>query len=173
MLADPNLVFAAYTPALIGLAGVAVGGIATGGREFFFLVRRESGEKRSAARLVDADLKHARAVIQYCLGSSRRFTAERAKELELPAWEHGRGVLSTVLTRTGWAIVQDGVEQVNAFRRLLEEQDEKADLGDRAKKAAEDASADIDKARDALEPHLESHESIEKLVARVRRTRHR
>lgn len=152
MRLDPILALAAYGDALIAFVGVVVGGIISGGSQLFFMRRREVGERCSAARLVDADLGRARAVIQHCLGPPTRFAHERASELELAAWEHGRGVLAVGLPLKAWTAVQDGVGVVDAFRRGLEDSEREVVLN----RLAEDASAGIDAARRELEPHLKS-----------------
>src|SRR4029079_10260564 len=96
------LALAAYVSAILALAGVVIGGIVTGGVQFVFTRRQESGEKRSAARLVDADLGRARDVIQRCLGPPPRFVPEWADELALEAWENERAVLAIALSGRAW-----------------------------------------------------------------------
>jgi len=149
------LALAAYVSAILALAGVVIGGIVTGGVQFVFTRRQESGEKRSAARLVDADLGRARDVIQRCLGPPPRFVPEWADELALEAWENERAVLAIALSGRAWGAVRDAVDAVDAFRRRLADAQE-AQNPVRLRKLAEDASSGIDLAREELAPHVQS-----------------
>ena len=155
MLPHPVLALADYVPAVIAFVGVVVGGIVTGGVQFVFTRHQESGEKRSAARLVDADLGRARDVIQRCLGPPPRFVPEWADELALEAWENKRAVLAIALSGRAWSAVRDAVDTVDAFRRRLGDAQE-AQNPVRLRKLAEDASSRIDLARQELAPHVQS-----------------
>ena len=139
----PVLALADYVPAVIAFVGVVVGGIVGGGVQFVFTRRHETGQRRSAARLVDADLGRARDVIQRCLGPPPRFVPEWAQELDLTSWEKERGVLAVALSGSAWTAVRDAVDAVDAFRRRLSDQQE-AQNQIRLRKVAEDASAGID-----------------------------
>jgi hypothetical protein len=141
---------AAYVPALLGLAGVVIGGVVSGGTQFYFARRRERGEFRSAVRLVSTDLEGARQVAQHCLGPPRRFAPERAGELDLAAWEGGRGVLALNLEPPAWRAVGEAVTAVEEFRRLLHDapgEDERLEAHARS------VSGRVDTARTALDRH--------------------
>lgn len=151
----PVLALADYVPAVIAFVGVVVGGIVGGGVQFVFTRRQETGQRRSAARLVDADLGRARDVIQRCLGPPPRFMPDWARELDLGAWEKERGVLAVALSGGAWTAVRDAVDAVDAFRRRLADHQEAQDPV-RLRKVAETASAAIDVARRELAPHVQS-----------------
>jgi hypothetical protein len=153
------LALAAYVSAILALTGVVIGGIVTGGVQFVFTRRQESGEKRSAARLVDADLGRARDVIQRCLGPPPRFVPEWSDELALEAWENERAVLAIALSGRAWSAVRDAVDAVDAFRRRLSDAQE-AQNPVKLRKLAEDASSGIDLAREELAPHVQAQPSV-------------
>jgi hypothetical protein len=144
---------AAWVSGVLTLAGVVVGSIVSGGVQFYFARRHEKGGNRAAARLVDADLGRARAVIQQLLRPPPQFGSERAGEFELPAWEQQRGVLAVELSRPAWTAVRDGVAAVETFRRRLGDNEEERD-DEELRKLAVAASAGIDEARKRLEPYL-------------------
>ena len=151
-----------FGPALIGLAGVAVGGLLSGGIQYFFTRRREFNEKRMAMRLVDADLARARAVILHCLGPPPHFGPERAVKLELSAWNERRGVLALRLSDPEWVAVREGVSSIDEFRWLLEDGDQPMNDAEKEKRdvklrnLAGKAPAAIEAACNTLRPDRQS-----------------
>jgi hypothetical protein len=107
--------------ALVGFVGVVVGGLINWAAQRAAARHRDRGETLSAARLVDADLAHALAIIEGAFGPPQRFSPALAAKLETPAWAARQGALALGLDRNQWDEVRDAFASIAVLRLALEE----------------------------------------------------
>ncbi len=106
--------------ALVGFLGVVVGAAMNILAQRETARRREHGETLSAARLVDAELAHALAIIEEGVGPQARLSAVLAVNLCTPAWEASRGALAVGLSRNQWTAVCDAFASIAVLRLALQ-----------------------------------------------------
>jgi hypothetical protein len=114
--------------ALLGLAGVLVGALITGGFNFWVAWRKERAdaaaerkrhdvEVRRAARLIDEDLHAAAAAARWCV-EHKIFPVQRLTTLGTPGWQQYRDVLASELSDIAWQSVNVAVEAITALQFL-------------------------------------------------------
>jgi hypothetical protein len=142
---------ASVVPALIGLAGVALGAGVNMFGQWLFARRKESADARSVARLVSADLLRAQTVLEDWLDDPMEVVSSWASDLEMPAWERGQGLLGSRLDGPDWQTVLLACNRVDGLRRRLATRRPLASDLDEVRAAGGNA----DTARAVLERHFE------------------
>jgi hypothetical protein len=111
--------------ALLGLAGVLVGALITGGFNFLVAWRKERAdaaaesqrhdvEVRRAARLIDDDLHAAAGAARWCV-EHKVFPAQ---QLTTVGWQQYRDVLAPELSDTAWQSVNVAVAAIDALQMI-------------------------------------------------------
>jgi hypothetical protein len=97
------------TEAVFGLVGVIVGAVLTGGIQWWMARRSEKALLRTAARLIQVELRGFQDLLDLWL-SLKRIGAEWWKPPEY--WPAQRGVLAAGLSRENWTTVSDAYEEL-------------------------------------------------------------
>lgn len=114
--------------ALLGLAGVLVGALITGGFNFLVAWRKERAdaaaeskrhdvEVRRAARLIDDDLGAAAAAARWCV-EHKVFPVQELTTLATLGWQQYRDVLASELSDIAWQSVTLAVAAIDALQML-------------------------------------------------------
>ena len=114
--------------ALVGLAGVLVGALITGGFNFLVALRKERAdaaaerkrhdvEVRRAARLIDDDLHAAAAAARWCV-EHKVFPVQELTTLGTLGWQQYRVVLASELSDIDWQSVTVAVAAIDALQML-------------------------------------------------------
>jgi hypothetical protein len=112
--------------ALVGLAGVLVGALITGGFNFLVALRKERAdaaaerkrhdvEVRRAARLIDDDLHAAAAAARWCV-EHKVFPVQQLTTLGTLGWQQYRVVLASELSDIDWQSVTVAVAAIDALQ---------------------------------------------------------
>lgn len=114
--------------ALLGLAGVLVGALITGGFNFWVAWRKEradaaaeskrhDAEVRCAARLIDDDLHAAAGAARWCV-EHKVFPVQQLTALAPRGWRQYRNVLAAELSDIAWQSVTVAVAAIDALQML-------------------------------------------------------
>jgi hypothetical protein len=105
--------------AIIGLVGVVIGGVLTGGVEFVLERRREGRRGRAAARLIHAELSDIAAYVEASL-FRRAWLADPAEALQGEAWKDRKSALAEAPGFDGWYPISGAWGWINQLRQILE-----------------------------------------------------
>jgi hypothetical protein len=105
--------------AIIGLVGVVIGGVLTGGVDFVLERRREKRRGRAAARLIHAELSDIAAYVEASL-LRRAWLADPAGALEGESWKQWRAALAEAPGFEGWYPISGAWGWISQLGQILE-----------------------------------------------------
>jgi hypothetical protein len=107
------------TQAIIGLVGVVIGGVLTGGAEFVLERRREKRRGQAAARLIHAELTDIDSYVKASI-FKRAWLADPADVLDDEPWKQEKGSLAEAPGFDGWYPVAGAWGWVTQLNRILD-----------------------------------------------------
>jgi hypothetical protein len=105
--------------AIIGLVGVVIGGLLTGGVEFALERRRERRRGQAAARLVHAELSDIDAYVKASL-FRRAWLADPKEVLQGESWREEKGALAEAPGFDGWYPISGAWGWITQLNQILE-----------------------------------------------------
>jgi hypothetical protein len=140
--------------ALIGLAGVVIGGLLNGGVSWFFERRKRADERRAVARLLLVEVGDAGSTAAAVLRFGRwGEPAEDPKQVEWALWQTHRKELATLIDRNEtWGNLANLAISVEWLNRRMRERCGHA--------LADDDAARLEEARQEAQAVLEGLEHV-------------
>jgi hypothetical protein len=112
-----------WVTALIGLAGVVIGGLITGGIDYFLEWRREERALRQAKRLVALELEtlrvHLELLVEENKVPSRPALGQVGFFLATEAWDAHKNLLAALLSDQEWRFVSAPYDVLPAVKLLI------------------------------------------------------